>query len=424
MNTAIHSVAPEEVMAFLDGELAPAEAQAVSAHLDQCADCADLAGRFRATSESLAQWTVPPVSSSVEEAVMKQAAQVAAGRSPAKAGRTTQLSFWNWRLWAVGGGSAVTALLALIAFVWAGIYYEDRPRPSPPAAMVVMSQDAADYAKPQGMDALVPQEPRQGLTSGARGAPPASEAKKAGIAGIAGSLPASPAEPAPMIARTVSLTIVVKDFAAARASLDSILARHRGYAAQLTAATAENAPRSLQASLRIPAPELTAALAELKTLGRVQNESQSGEEVTQQHADLAARLENSREAEERLRAILAQRTGKIEDVLQVEEEIARVRGEIEQMEAEQQALEHRVEFASVDLQLTEEYKAELNPPSASVSNRLHNAFVAGLRNAAETILGIVLFLEEDGPVLVIWLAILGLPVFLLVRRYRRMRARL
>jgi hypothetical protein len=229
---------------------------------------------------------------------------------------------------------------------------------------------------------------------------------------------------APMIARAVTLSIVVKDFGAARSSLDSVLARHHGYAAQLTAATAENAPRSFQASLRVPAPELAAAIGELKTLGRVQNESQSGEEVTQQHTDLAARLQNSRETEGRLRAILEQRTGKIDEVLQVEQEIARVRGEIEGMEAEQQALEHRVEFASVDLQLTEEYKAQLNPSSVSVSNRLHNAFVTGVRNAADTVLSVVLFLEEDGPVLLIWLAILGLPVLLLVRRYRRVRTRL
>jgi len=227
-----------------------------------------------------------------------------------------------------------------------------------------------------------------------------------------------------MIARTVSLSIAVKDFAAARASLDSILLRHRGYAAQLSAATAENAPRTLQASLRIPAPELAAALAELKALGRVESETQSGDEVTQQHTDLAARIQNSRETEQRLRAILEQRTGKIEDVLQVEEEIARVRGEIESMEAEQQALEHRVDFASVDLQLAEEYKAALNPPSASVSNRIHNAFVAGLRSAAETLLGLVLFVEESGPVLLIWLAILGVPVFFSWRRYRRMKGRL
>src|SRR5208282_5513880 len=106
----------------------------------------------------------------------------------------------------------------------------------------------------------------------------------------------------------------------------------------------------------IPAQELAAALGELKSLGRVQNETQSGEEVTQQHTDLAARLKNSRETEERLRAILEQRTGKIEDVLQVEEEIARVRGEIESMEAQQKALEHRVDFVTVDLQLVQEYR--------------------------------------------------------------------
>jgi anti-sigma factor RsiW len=424
MNIAAHPVAPEEVMAFLDGELAPAEAQAVSAHLDHCAACASLAVRLRGTSESLAQWSVPPAPSNLEESVLAQA--IKGTRNPSKPASTAQLSFWNWRLWAVGAGRAVTVVLVVVAFVASMIYSEDRPRAQRPMASMIASQDTAGSAKPQVSNMLIAQEEKQSAASAgvvnlaASADKPLPESR---VAGGGGATAAFPAAPAPMITRTVSLIVVVKDFAAARASLDSILLRHRGYAAQLTAATQENAPRSLQASLRIPAPELAAAIAELKTLGRVENESQSGEEVTQQHADLAARLQNSRETEERLRAILTQRTGKIEDVLQVEEEIARVRGEIEQMEAEQQALEHRVEFASVDLQLTEEYKASLGSPSASVSNRIRNAFVAGLHNASETILGIVLFLEEDGPVPLIWLAILGLPVFLLVRRYRRVKAK-
>jgi chromosome segregation ATPase len=226
-----------------------------------------------------------------------------------------------------------------------------------------------------------------------------------------------------MIARTVSLTIVVKDFRAARSKLDAILAHYQGYAAQLTVNTPENAPRNFQASIRIPAPFLSAATNDLRALGRVENESQSGEEVTQQHADLVARLKTARDTEDRLRAILQQRTGKIEDVLQVEEEIARVRGEIESMEAEQKGLEHRVDFASIDLQLTEEYKAQLNPPSNSASTRMHNAFVAGYRNAANLLFGIVLFFTEYGPTLLIVAAILGVPVFFLWRRYRRMLAK-
>jgi hypothetical protein len=222
-----------------------------------------------------------------------------------------------------------------------------------------------------------------------------------------------------MIARSVSLSIVVKGFAASRSSLDGILARHHGYSAQLNVSTPENAARGLEASLRIPAPELASAVAELKTLGRVENESQSGEEVTQEHADLVARLKNSRETEQRLRTILQERTGKVVEVLQVEQEIARVRGDIERMEAEQKALEHRVDFATVDLQLTEEYKAQLNPPAASVSTRIHNAFVAGYRDASEMVLGIVLFFAESGPTLLIWLVIIVLPVIFVWRRYRR-----
>jgi hypothetical protein len=222
-----------------------------------------------------------------------------------------------------------------------------------------------------------------------------------------------------MIARTVSLSIVVKDFAASRSSLDRILGLHHGYSAQLSISTPENAPRGLQASLRIPAPELSLAVADLKTLGRVENESQTGEEVTPQHTDLVARLKNSRETEQRFRTILRQRTGNVVEVLQVEEGIARVRGDIERMEAEQKTFENRVGFATVELQLTEEYKAQLNPPAASVSTRIHNAFVAGYRNASETVLGIVLFFAEYGPALLIWLVILVLPIIFVWWRYRK-----
>jgi anti-sigma factor RsiW len=433
MNAATHPVAPEEVMAFLDGELTSAEAQAVSSHLDQCAECAGLAAQLRSTSQSLSGWTVPAVPASLEETVLAEAAEAADKLKQEKPGRTTQLSLWNWRLWAVAGGGALTVVLIGVALV-ASIIYPGNLAKSRPMEMAVQKPAAPDYfytpARAQNQQTAVMKGNFSAAGAGVAQLgslatpppPPPVAGKTAG--GLMYGYSAQPgAVTAPMIARTVSLTIAVKDFAAVRASLDSILVRHRGYAAQLSAATAENAPRTLQASLRIPAPELAAALAELKGLGRVESETQAGDEVTQQHTDLAARIQNSRETEERMRAILEQRTGKIEDVLQVEEEIARVRGEIESMEADQQALEHRVDFASVDLQIAEEYKAALNPPSASVSNRIHNAFVGGLRSAAEMLLGCVLFVEESGPVLLIWLAILGMPIFLLWRRYRSVMAR-
>ena len=88
----------------------------------------------------------------------------------------------------------------------------------------------------------------------------------------------------------------------------------------------------------------------------------------------AVGLKNSRETERRFRSILQQRTGNVVEVLQVEEDIARVRGDIERMEAEQ------------------------SPPAPSVSIRAHNSFVTGYHKLSETILGILLFFAStDSP---------------------------
>jgi Domain of unknown function (DUF4349) len=102
------------------------------------------------------------------------------------------------------------------------------------------------------------------------------------------------------------------------------------------------------------------------------------------------------------------------DVLDVEREISRVRGEIEGLEAEQKALEHRVDFATVDLRIGEEYRAQLGAPS--LANRLRNAVVSGFQSAADTIVAILLWLLNYGPTLLLWLAILFLPVRILWRR--------
>ena len=58
MNITAQHVAPEEVMALLDGELSAAEAQAVSTHVDHCAECAKLTEQLRRTSQSLSAWSV------------------------------------------------------------------------------------------------------------------------------------------------------------------------------------------------------------------------------------------------------------------------------------------------------------------------------------------------------------------------------
>jgi type IV pilus assembly protein PilA len=224
---------------------------------------------------------------------------------------------------------------------------------------------------------------------------------------------------APMIARTAELKVAVVKLDEARTAMDRILEQHKGYVAQLSASAESGSTRTLAASLRVPADQLDLCIAELKKLGRVTHESQAGQEVTQQHMDLVARLKNSRNTEARLNEVIHQHTGKVADVLEVEKESARVRGEIEQMEAEQKTLEHRVDFATIDLKLAEEYKAQLSSPAPSVATQFRNASVNGFRNAFESLMTLILFLAESGPTLILWALLLGFPAWILWRRYRR-----
>jgi hypothetical protein len=423
MNITTHPVAPEEVMALLDGELSADRAQSVSAHISQCAECQELGTSIRKASAAISKWNVEAAPAGLEARVADAASSNSVLSEKLRSTTPKRVIHWTLRRSVFGLVSTAALALFLIAVsiptlhrsrqaadfsvefgrqrqraqTVAGIDSGPTPSGSPRAAGDYV--DATKLYSSSGADKEQMPPPPPALLAGPQGG--------------------TGARSLPMIARAVSVSLVVKDFDEARASLDAILARNNGYAAGLNVATPQGAGRALQASLRIPAPRLGAAVSELKALGRVELENQNGEEVTQQHADLVARLKNFRETEQRLQAILLQRTGKIRDVLAVEQEIARVRGEIEQMEAEQQTLEHRVDFATIDLKLAEEYKAQLSSPTPSAATQLRNASVNGFRSAFESLLALVLFLAESGPAILLWLALLFIPVRLLWRRYQR-----
>jgi anti-sigma factor RsiW len=433
MSTAPHPVAPEEIMAHLDGELSAARAQSVSAHIETCATCQELVTSLGHTSRSLTDWTVGSVPASLGNSVTLSRAN---SRSQSRSAgsnwfpRTLRLSRKQW----MGGLAAAAAAAALLLSISVQTLDHAKSVSPKPSVLTRLREEKAPAANSLPVDSArvnSAEEQQEGdrISSAYQSlawssapapsvSPQAAYEHKALLSPITKNLASGLTLSAPMIARTVSLSLIAKDFDASRASLDAILARHNGYSASLAVNTPQGAARTLQASLRIPAPQLPAALAELKSLGRVELETQNGEEVTQQHADLLARLKNSRETEQRLQAILTQRTGKISDVLEVEQEIARVRGEIEQMEAEQKNLEHRVDFATVDLKLSEEYKAKLDLPAPAISTLIHNAAVNGYRNVADTLLSIILFVAEYAPVLVFWLLVFSIPAWLVWRRWR------
>jgi hypothetical protein len=424
MITATHEIAPEELMAYHDGELPADRAEEVSTHLNACQECRNLAESLDATSQSLAEWTLRPLPPTLQPSTTANALLKQAHDSDSYA------SLWQ-KLRAHKLSLTLGAMATLTVLAVFGITADRFSRPNYYMAQQRgLSVDKAQVALPPrapeeyawNSNGVVVQN-RLGvdkLASSSRiGEPPATGGGGAGKAPTQSENAELATAQTPMIARTAELQIVATKFDAARAAVESTLFRHRGYAASLSVGDADNTARTLNASLRIPAPELTAALTELKAIGHVTSESQAGEEVTAAHADLVARLTNSRETETRLQDILRNRTGKVADVLEVEQEIARVRGEIEQMESDLKTLNHRVDFATINLIITEEYKAKVSDTAPGIATRFHNAAVAGFKNVSDSALGLVLWFTEYLPPIIFWLVVMLAPFAIFWRLRRR-----
>ena len=58
MDTKDHVIEPEELMAYLDGEIPPDRAVAAADHLARCRDCQSLAADLQGVSRKLLAWEV------------------------------------------------------------------------------------------------------------------------------------------------------------------------------------------------------------------------------------------------------------------------------------------------------------------------------------------------------------------------------
>lgn len=428
MITATEHIAPEDLMTFADNELPAAERHSVEDHLATCGACATALATLRVEKLTFQKWTVEPIPVRVETRMLQSLEDRTSGLKPSEDRRAP---LWMRGGWMWGGSGALAAGALAIALFMTSHKESTKHRTESIALVEPGPEDGIPGAAPvksaragtrQAQMVLPPPAPAPaavaGIARGSRMAPSVDE-KMARNSGQSAAI--VPKEiTAPMIARSVDLTLTVKDIDHSRDALDSLLRAYGAYAAQMEVSTPDDGSRTLTASLRVPANQARGFVAELKGFGKLENETQTGEEVGEQHADLAARLNTSRESEERLRAILKTRTGDVSEVLEVEQEIARVRTEIETMEAEQQGLEHRVSYTTVDLHLNEPGDA---PTAETVSSRLVQGAQQGWQNATGALLSLVLFLLRYALAVVLVAAVLLVPGILLWKRWKRVRSR-
>jgi anti-sigma factor RsiW len=427
-----HPLDQEEVMAYLDGELPNEGAARAAEHLRECRECQELAADIQNLSRHMAAWQIDGTESEMTPAI------ASALQHQATSARNFKPKASRWEVW-LGGfriprpvlavSGAVLALLLVAVFMTtqhdlalrqqSATMAESQVSESAPVAMQSSSQVAR---RMEGADRDRLGAPQAQMASNMEYAarPAAPKVQTTAPTADSNSEPTFyAASSRTMIARTAQLTIVVKDFDASQKKLEEILKRHGGYVAEMTTSAPQGADRKLSATLRVPSSQLDSAIADVKEIGRVESESQSGEEVTSQYVDLQARLTNARNTEQRLTELLRRQTGKLDEVVTVEEKISEVREQIERMEAERKNLGERVDFGTLSVSLGEERKAQLQVMPPSVGTQFHNAAVEGYRSVVDGIVSFLVFLMSWGPSLLLWAAVLFLPVRFAWRKLRR-----
>ena len=214
-----------------------------------------------------------------------------------------------------------------------------------------------------------------------------------------------------LIIRTGQASIEVDSLEASMAELRRLVQRVGGFVADASVQSGRKQLRSATLELKVPASRFDELTEGLDPLGRLQFVNVGAEDVSEEFVDLTARVANGRRLEDRLVELLRTRTGKLQDVLSVERELARVREEIERMEGRLRFLKTSAQLSTLSVNLYEPPPIVASHPGRSV---IGEAFKTAWRNFVGVMAGAIASLGFVAPVV-----ILGWGVLILSKRYRR-----
>lgn len=133
--------------------------------------------------------------------------------------------------------------------------------------------------------------------------------------------------------------------------------------------------------IRVPAQEFDDVLAQLRRLGvEVERENSSARDVTEEFADLGARLRNL-EATETQYLIFMKRANTIDEVLRVQRELTNIREQIERIKGKMVYLDRLSEMATISVRLypADAAAAKVDKGGWSASRQAGDAWEASLR---------------------------------------------
>lgn len=136
-------------------------------------------------------------------------------------------------------------------------------------------------------------------------------------------------------------------------------------------------------TVRVPQKNFYAAVEQIEALGTVKSRDLQGQDVTEEYIDINARLGNFKKQEERLQEILKM-ANTVKDVLEIERELNRVRGEIERLTGKLNYFDKSIEMSTITVNVNE-------PAPFFEGWGITDALKQSVRGFSESISGLIVF---------------------------------
>lgn len=287
--------------------------------------------------------------------------------------------------------------------------------------LVLAAGACGDASAPAGSPSAVPKRERPAPTLEVPRATHAYMLDQVAVTGLAASasvLPRGISTPAPsdptMLIRTGTASIEVANLDSATARVRAIAAGASGYITDVSVTGGRDEVRTATLTVKVPATRYDDVVRALRGLGTIESVQTQVEDVGEEYVDVSSLLANDRRLEQRLLDLLAKRTGKLEEVLSVERELARVRGEMDRYEGRLRFLGSRAAMSTLSVTVHERM-----PLVAGVGTRnpVALAFGRAWRNFVEFLAGFIAALGIVVPVAALIVA--GAFLFRAARRWLR-----
>jgi len=193
-----------------------------------------------------------------------------------------------------------------------------------------------------------------------------------------------------LIIKTGTLVLEVFDYDETYSNIINLTRSYEGYISSYNMYTVKISGEKVKKGIfviRLPSDYFESAMETFRDLGEVSTEDVTTRDVTEEYVDLDSRLRNLQAQEEQYLALL-EKAWEIEDILLIQKELERVRGEIERLLGRMKYLEDQATLSTIRI----EYNEKEPEPNLWDQLGLDKAWEIGIATFVIFIRGFVIFL--------------------------------